>query len=476
MAKRRDAEGNLQPNAMRFPYGVAPVAARIHALGLKFGIYEDAGSKTCGGFAGSGKSRIGGQYHFAEDIRLFENWGVDYLKLDGCNVLRKKSETKEHAYHEAYAAASAAIRASAHRVELLESAPAYFQGTPLYYHVLSWVGQYGQLWRTGTDIRVFHRAHPNASRFDSVKWNYAYNLMIGRYQKPGNWDDPDFIIGGADGMDLAETRSQMALWSMMSAPLILSLNVAKLSPAAIRVLGNREVIAVDQSRLGQMSTLVRRTPYSDILIKSLGDGAYAAAVFNRHNSVIDVRIPLASLGWSSDRGCSVSLRNLWTGTSSTVHGALDSKVAPHDTLIWSVHPTPDCGLRSRTGAILMAVWPRHDSEPWRYPPSVESYGRCLASIGVVRQCEGNAEELWTITRQGAIRSHGECIDAVKGSPEMRHCNGLPEQQWIYRRSGNLVNVSDKYCLAVAGPSSRPMHWMLQRCGDDLSTQIWSLPN
>jgi alpha-galactosidase len=99
-----------------------------------------------------------------------------------------------------------------------------------------------------------------------VLWNYAYNIPLGRFQKPGHWNDPDFIIGGDQGMTLPETRSQMALWSMMLAPLILSSDVDRLSSESLAVLENEAAIAVDQDPRGRIATLVRRSPVMDILL------------------------------------------------------------------------------------------------------------------------------------------------------------------------------------------------------------------
>ncbi len=48
----RDKEGNIVPDAKRFPSGIKPLADYVHSLGLKFGIYSDAGSKTCAGRPG----------------------------------------------------------------------------------------------------------------------------------------------------------------------------------------------------------------------------------------------------------------------------------------------------------------------------------------------------------------------------------------------------------------------------------------
>ena len=104
---------------------------------------------------------------------------------------------------------------------------------------------------------------------------------LGRFQKPGGWNDADFVIGGDDGMSVEETRSQMALWSMMSAPLILSVDVGALTPESVAILGNKAVIAVDQDAAGKDATLIRRNPEMDILFKKLSGGDYAVAVLNR---------------------------------------------------------------------------------------------------------------------------------------------------------------------------------------------------
>src|ERR1039457_1854888 len=53
MSASRDASGNLTANPSKFPDGIAAVASYVHSLGLKLGIYEDAGTATCAGYPGS---------------------------------------------------------------------------------------------------------------------------------------------------------------------------------------------------------------------------------------------------------------------------------------------------------------------------------------------------------------------------------------------------------------------------------------
>lgn len=469
MQKDRDPRGNLQPDPQRFPRGMKAVADAVHGLGLKFGIYEDAGGETCGGFAGSGEPKGGGSDHFLEDARLFASWGVDYLKLDGCNVYVPQGGSQIAAYRKAYAAEAEALKTVGRPTVFSESAPAYFQGTPDWYDVLTWVRYYGQLWREGSDIATFDPAKPDADRFDSVLWNYAYNLPLGRFQKPGNWNDADFIIAGDDGMTLPETRSQLALWSMMSAPLILSSDLDKLTPQAIAILSNGAVISVDQDPLGREATLVRRSPQIDVLLKPLKDGEYAVAVLNRDSRAVRLELPPAEFGFAENGGCRLDARDLWTGDRQSAVSTLRADVAAHDTEIWRVHAGSSCGVPRRTGVIVLtANETTHDH-------GFDHYTRCLSNSGSVEACEGTPAETWTFTAGHALQSAGNCLTVAAGKPVMQSCTGSKAQQWNYTLSGNLVST-DQQCLSSNGSEMTRQSLELEACGHNRPDQTWSLPN
>src|SRR5690242_2556125 len=478
MLKDRDASGNLQADPQRFPNGMKAVADAVHKLGLKFGIYEDSGAMTCGGFAGSGQAQGGGQDHFLQDARLFASWGVDYLKLDHCNIYVPPGETDEQAFRMLYAAEHQALEQMDRPIVFSESTASYFLGTPYRYTVLLWSGDYGQLHRVGTDISSYHahpiparyrRQFPPTTRFQSVLWNYAYTLPVGRFQKPGDWNDADFIIAGDTGMSLPESRSQFALWSMMSAPLVLSSNLQELSPQAIAILGNRSVIAVDQDPQGRVATLVRRTPETDVLFKRLADGDDAVAVLNRSEAPVKVDLHPAELGFASNSGCTLDATDLWNGNEQSSVSTLLAEVAPHDTNIWRIHASSQCGVPVRTGTITLV-----DNVKNR-PHSIDGYARCLAAPGSVGECTGAASESWTFTPQGALRSGDQCLAVVDGKPVLEACRPASAQHWRYAEKGNLINDGDLECLTAAGPQSKPQFLQMQVCGDNLATQIWSLP-
>jgi alpha-galactosidase len=462
MQKNRDAKGNLQVDPARFPQGMPAVIQAVHAMGLHFGIYEDAGSETCGGYAGSGEPKGGGKDHFLQDTQLFASWGVDYLKLDGCNVYVPAGTSQAAAYRKTYAAESAALKSASRPIVFSESAPAYFQDTPDWYDVLSWVRDYGQLWREGTDIATFDNKKPATSRFHSVLWNYAYNLPLGRFQKPGNWNDSDFIIGGDRGINKAETRSQMALWSMMSAPLILSSDLNRLSPMSIAILGNKKVIAIDQDALGRMATLVRRSPAMDVLFKPLNGGDYAIAVSNRSLAPISIKLRPSDLGFTAGADCLLDAQNLWTGTQKSAT-SLRAHVAAHDTAIWRIRASSSCGEPKRTGTITTIVKTKREN--------IESYSRCLAALGQVGRCAGTPAETWTVSDNGTLESGGKCLAVVGEKPAMQDCNSGSIPRWKYTLVGNLIAANGE-CLTASGRHGLAM----QACGHNRPDQIWSLPN
>lgn len=466
LQKTRSSSGNLLPNLARFPAGIDAVSRQIRALGLKFGIYEDAGYATCAGFAGSGVPLGGGKPHFLQDARLFAKWKVSYLKLDGCNIYVPKGETRYEAARAAYRDEMLALEKISRPMVYLEEGPVYFQGHHDYYNVLTWVGKYSQLWRTGSDIAIYNRKHPNRSRFPSIMWNYDYNIELGRFQNPGGWDNPDFIIGGDHGVSAAATKTQMALWSMMSAPLVLSSNISKLSHASIRVLGNRAVISVDQDPLGRMATLLKRTPKMDVLMKPLIKRSYAVAVLNRGRKPLSVTVSPAELGFVAS-GCRVNADNLWSGVEHAGVAKLTATVGGHDTAMWKIKPDSRCGRPKRIGTITRIV-------PWIMANHLlaEDYTRCLAAPGVVGRCDGADAQSWQVTRNGAIEKNGKCLAQSGSHVVLEACRNWSSQRWSYNLLGNLVNRATHLCLT--GPRSGKL--AAESCGHNLASQIWALPN
>jgi len=327
MAPNRDANGNLVANPTTFPDGMAYVGKQLHAMGLKFGIYEDAGTSTCGGYPGS-------MGHWTEDADLFASWGVDYVKLDGCNVPDYPGENDEQSYYTAYSAMSSALLKSGRPMVFSISAPAYFQGTSDWDTVIKWSAQLGNLWREGADTALGQES--GAAKWDAITYNYGYNVGLADLQSPGRWNDPDFLLAGDSGLTQDEIQSQVALWSMMAAPLISSTDLTKLSAGALAALGNQAVIAVDQDPLGLQGRLVQQGTGYNVLSKPLTGGDRAVALFNSSDSAQTVTTSAATAGFGS--GSSFLLKNLETGAVTQTTGTISVDVPPHGTAIFRVSP------------------------------------------------------------------------------------------------------------------------------------------
>ncbi|GHB60421.1 alpha-galactosidase [Streptomyces cirratus] len=470
MTKSRDADGDLVTDTRKFPHGMAWLGDHLHAKGLRFGIYQDAGSLTCEGYPGSGAPAGGGADHYARDARLFASWNVDYVKMDGCNLYVPPGTTKERAYRDAYHAVAGALRDSGRDMVLSASAPAYFQqgewGGSDWHKVLHWVGETGQLWREGRDIKVYNAKAPNTSRWSSVLGNYGYNRWLGRYAGPGNWNDPDFLIAGAPGLSAAESRSQVGLWAMMAAPFILSSQVSQLSPAGLAALGNTDLIALDQDPMGRQGAVVSSNATFDILVRPLANGDRAVAVLNRSGAARDIDVPLGEVGLP---GCTADAKDLWNGRRALVGGSLTGRVAAHDTGVWRLSPR-GCAGAVPTGQIAGAG-----------ATCADGANTTAAGAVVMAACTGAPDQRWSLGDGATLRLAGACLSAGdQGLVELARCApGRPGQSWEHDRSGTLTETVSGLCLTAPAATSAA-HAPAERlrlapCGDHRVDQTWALP-
>ncbi|WP_405700127.1 ricin-type beta-trefoil lectin domain protein [Streptomyces sp. NBC_00069] len=471
MTKSRDADGSLVVDTQKFPHGMAWLGEYLHDKGLKFGIYEDAGSLTCERHPGSGSPDGGGPDHYAQDARQFASWKVDYVKMDGCNLWVPPGKTKEQAYRDAYNAVAEGLRASGRAMVLSASAPAYFQqgewGGSDWHKVLGWVGETGQLWREGKDIKVYNAAAPATSRWSSVLGNYGYNRWLGRYAGPGNWNDPDFLIAGAPGLTEAESRSQVGLWAMMAAPFILSSDVSKLTPAGLAALGNTDLISLDQDPMGRQGAVLSANATFEVLARPLANGDRAVAVLNRSGSTRDISVPLSDIGLYS---CTVDAKDLWSGKSTEVSTSLTGKLAAHDTAVFRLTPHEGCAEARPTGQIT--------GNGAQCADGVNTTG---VGAVVLSPCTAAADQRWVLGSDASVRLTGKCLSASEeGLVELAACApGEPGRHWTHRRDGALVEDLSGLCLtapaAAATPDAPAERLRLAECGEHRVDQAWSLP-
>lgn len=286
--KQRDAQGNLVGDVDRFPHGMKALGDYLHSHGFKFGIYNCAGTETCAGYPG-------GKGHEEQDARTYASWGVDYLKYDWCHTERMNAPQAYRKMHDALVASGRPIVFSI--CEWGSSRP------------WTWAIGIGQLWRTTGDIGPFYHG---------VKtWNHGWkdilDLQAGLapYAGPGHWNDPDMLEVGNGNLTLDESRAHFSLWCMLAAPLIAGNDVRHMSGAVRDIMTRKDVIAIDQDRLGKEATRAIDNDHEEVWVKPLSGGAFAVCILNTQPDAAALRQDWSDL--HDLAGKQFSVRDVWSG-------------------------------------------------------------------------------------------------------------------------------------------------------------------
>ncbi len=315
MAPERSASGALVPDPARFPGGIRRLADRAHGLGLKLGIYSDCGRKTCGGLPAS-------YGHERQDAETFASWDIDYLKQDWCNVPFEDfpGQSERQVAQILYGRISEALADTGRPIIL--SLCNWGHGEPW-----EWARELGHLWRTTGDIvDAYHR--PRSGWSGDLLGIFDVNVELDAFAGPGGWNDPDMLEVGNGGMTDEEYRTHFALWCLMAAPLLLGCDVRTLSAETGAIVGNRDLIALNQDPLGRQAQRVWHAAGVHLLVKPLADGGRAVGLFNQ----TDART--AADPWAHVPGAG-TVRDLWTGATES-GGTVE--LAPHQTRVWRVAP------------------------------------------------------------------------------------------------------------------------------------------
>jgi len=311
----RDAQGNIIADPKRFPSGMKALADYVHAKGLKFGLYSDAGTLTC-------QKRPGSRGYEFQDARQYAAWGVDYLKFDWCST---STQNQQASY-------------SIMRDALLKA------GQPIVFSICEWgsskpwlwARDVGNLWRTTGDIQDCWDCKRD---WGGMGFVHILDLQDGleAYAGPGHWNDPDMLEVGNGGMTTTEYRAHFSLWCLLAAPLMAGNDIRTMTPEIAAILTNKEVIAVDQDALGLQGRRVKREGDYEVWAKQLSDGSRAVALLNRGKAEGRITVKWNEIGYPDTLAAAV--RDLWakqdlgkpTGSfSATVpsHGVVMVKIKP----------------------------------------------------------------------------------------------------------------------------------------------------
>jgi alpha-galactosidase len=287
MDTKRDAQGNLQNNPKTFPSGMKAIADYVHAKGLKFGLYGDRGKRTCHHYNSNWQSESGSNGREVQDAKKLAEWGVDYWKYDNCDSDPSTQEKD-------YTAMSNALRNSGRDIVF----------SICMWEYKDWMPKIANLWRTTFDIGP---EWISTSWYRGVYEIIDANNKYWQIAKPGHWNDPDMLEVGNRGLSYEEQRSQMTMWSIMAAPIMISSDVRNMSNETKELYLNKDMIAINQDSLGVQGHRVSDVNGKQIWTKPLKNGDIAVALLNNNSSTQTVECNFADIGVEGE----VEVRDAW---------------------------------------------------------------------------------------------------------------------------------------------------------------------
>lgn len=335
----RDAQGNIVVDAKAWPAlaagehagDMSNIVRFVHGLGLKAGIYTDAGKDGCSMYPDLGPKyfHTGSEGHYQQDFLQFARWGFDYVKVDWCGGDRENLDPAVQ-YAEIARAIARAEAITGHR---------------LYFSLCEWGknspwtwgpnvgGSPADIWRTSGDIVApIVAGHEHADRKASLA-KILENFDQGIHpeaEHTGYYNDPDMMVLGMPGLTDEQNRLHMALWAVSGAPLIVGADLTKLSPRTQATLTDRNLLAIDQDPAGLQAIKVSDPkPGVEVWSKPLAErGKRAVLLLNRSNSEESVSVSWAELGLAHS---APTIRDAWNGERLQASDNLYSaKVPAHD--------------------------------------------------------------------------------------------------------------------------------------------------
>ena len=261
-AKNRTPDGKLQGDPIRFPHGMKALADYVHSKGLKFGLYEDFGKKTCAGYPGS-------EFYLEMDAQTFAEWGVDFVKFDQCN-----SDPKDlkFGYPEMEFFMNKTGRPMLFACEWPLNTIIVQKLKPDYPAIRKTCN----MWRNYNDI------NDSWESINGIIAFWAQNLYnMSAYAGPGGWNDPDEIIIGNFGLSYNQERVQMGMWCMFAAPLLLSNDLRNIRNNSKALILNKRLLAINQDALGIQAKFAFKQGNLQVWTRPiLPEGTTAVAVVN----------------------------------------------------------------------------------------------------------------------------------------------------------------------------------------------------
>lgn len=318
----RDAEtGRLLIHPVRFPNGLKGVVDHIHSLGLKAGIYSDAGTNTCGNYWGhdSIADQVGLYGHDQQDCDMFfKELGFDFIKVDFCG-----GTTWQNWYgygldeKERYSAINEAMKNTGRKDLRLNVCRWDYPGT--------WVSDVATSWRMSVDINCSWR---------SVRGIIDQSLYLSAYASKGHYNDMDMLEVGRT-LTAEEDKTHFGMWCLLSSPLLIGCDMTTLSDETLALITNPELIALNQDTLGLQAYVVKDFGNGSYVwvkdVETLHGKTRAVALYNASDEEQEIAVAYKDL----DLAGAIKVRDLYERKDVEMGNDVVSAVVPaHGTRIY----------------------------------------------------------------------------------------------------------------------------------------------
>jgi len=354
---RSNVTGQIIPDPVKFPDGISGLATKVHALGLKIGIYSSAGTETCGGYPAS----IG---HEFLDASTFAAWGIDYLKYDNCYVPNNWTDTyvacvpdssNDNDFPNGTCTVTNQTAPAGYDWSTSNTAQRYrnmrdallAQNRTILYSLCEW----GQ-----ADVEVWGNATGNSWRMSgdiTPYWSWVAEILNENsflLNSVNYWghNDADMLEIGNGNLTMAESRSHFAFWAAMKSPLIIGTALDALAPAKVDILKNAALLAFSQDPVyGAPATPFRWGVNPDWTF----NGSFPAEYWAGKSSNGTLLLMLNTLGHNATReaawteipqlgarwGSAYQVTDVWTGRDlGCLEGGVWARLESHDTAAYLI--------------------------------------------------------------------------------------------------------------------------------------------
>ncbi len=276
----RDENGKMHSHPERFPNGMKPISDYIHSLGLKAGIYSDAGGNTCGSIYDKDKNGIGSGFYGHEQIDMdlyLKEWNYDFIKIDYCGALELGLDEEKR-----YEAIYNAIKNTGRDDVSINICRWAFPGT--------WAKRFARSWRISPDI---------TPEWWSVKNIIEKNMYLSAYVGNGHYNDMDMLEIGR-GLKPEEEIVHFGMWCIMSSPLLIGCDMTNIPKSSLDLLKNKELIEINQDPLGLQAYVLKHDNEGYVFVKDLNKKRgtkRAVAFYNPTDKHISLSVSVKELGF-----------------------------------------------------------------------------------------------------------------------------------------------------------------------------------